>query len=49
LSDPVLVGGLDAAPTREAAIAERQGIAFGLGDPEWMARILEQTDALAER
>ncbi len=28
---------------RPRAIAERQAIAFGLGDPDWMARILEQT------
>jgi succinate dehydrogenase/fumarate reductase flavoprotein subunit len=28
---------------RARAIAERQAIAFGLGDPSWMARILEQT------
>jgi succinate dehydrogenase/fumarate reductase flavoprotein subunit len=28
---------------RARAIAERQAIAFGLGDPDWMARILAQT------
>ena len=28
---------------RARAIAERQAIAFGLADPEWMERILEQT------
>lgn len=26
-----------------AAIAKRQTIAFGLGDPRWMARILDET------
>ncbi len=32
------------APAERArAIAERQAIAFGLGDPDWMARILAQT------
>jgi succinate dehydrogenase/fumarate reductase flavoprotein subunit len=28
---------------RAAAIAQRQAIAFGLGEPDWMARILDQT------
>ena len=31
------------AHKRAAAIAERQAIAFGLGDPRWMARILDET------
>lgn len=32
-----------APDARPRAIAERQAIAFGLADPEWMARILDQT------
>jgi succinate dehydrogenase/fumarate reductase flavoprotein subunit len=31
------------AEKRAAAVAQRQAIAFGLGEPDWMERIIEQT------
>jgi succinate dehydrogenase/fumarate reductase flavoprotein subunit len=33
------------AEKRAAAVAQRQAIAFGLGDPAWMERIIDQTYA----